>query len=182
MLDCSASASWLCVWRLSLLMWKKEVDHELVVQRQQEMAWCRWWEAALWRRWQSWSQVKEDRRGRWKSGQPNTTLSTREGASKLPVHIAAVQVNYNHGGKRPEGHCGQLDEDICSVCSRSHKRSNKMLGQRKNGWENMETMIMLLRQVSIVSSCMLCVEVSSSSLWHGNLQVLGGGIWSGQSS
>lgn len=36
--------------------------------------------------------------------------------SQLLAHVAALSMNWNHWGKRPEGRCGQLDEDICSVC------------------------------------------------------------------
>lgn len=53
--------------------------------------------------------------------------------SQLLAHIAALSMNWNHWGKRPEGRCGQLDEDICSVCSHSHKRSNKACDHGKNG-------------------------------------------------
>lgn len=39
--------------------------------------------------------------------------------SQLLAHIAVLSMNW---GKRPEGHCQQLDEDIFfSVCSQSQK-------------------------------------------------------------
>lgn len=41
--------------------------------------------------------------------------------SQLLAHIAAPSMNWNHWGKRPEGRCRQLNEDICSACSQSQK-------------------------------------------------------------